>query len=78
MKKITVMSAIIFGAVTLAGCSSKGAKLDQLSSDVQILNQRVDTLQSDVNQIRGDVDQARSEAQRANQRLDNQVITYRK
>jgi len=78
MKKI-IVTTLIAGSVLLAGCSSNThQKLDQLSTDVQILNQKVDTLQTDVNQVRHDVDRANSEADRANQRLNNQVQMYRK
>lgn len=36
-----VLGAVILGSTLLAGCSSN-AKIDQLSSDVQTLNAKVD------------------------------------
>lgn len=76
MKKI-IGATLILGAVLLSGCSSN-AKIDQVQSDLGVVNQKVEALQNDVNMMRQDVDVARSEAARANQRLDNQVATYRK
>ena len=38
-----VLGAVILGSTLLAGCSSN-AKIDQLSSDVQTLNAKVDQL----------------------------------
>lgn len=38
-----VLGAVITGSTLLAGCSSN-AKIDQLSSDVQTLNAKVDQL----------------------------------
>ena len=40
-----VLGAVILGSTLLAGCSSN-AKIDQLSSDVQTLNAKVDQLRS--------------------------------
>ncbi len=39
-----VLGAVILGSTLLAGCSSN-AKIDQLSSDVQTLNAKVDQLE---------------------------------
>ncbi|HCJ8468019.1 TPA: murein lipoprotein [Escherichia coli] len=77
MKKI-LTTTLILGTVLLAGCSSKHAKIDQLQTDIGVVNQKVDALQNDVNGLRQDVEVAKSEAARANLRLDNQVKTYRK
>lgn len=77
MNKI-IIATLITGTMFLAGCSTTNQKIDQLSTDVQILNQKVDTLQGDVNQLHQDVQQVGSEAARANQRLDNQVVMYKK
>ncbi|WP_127959379.1 major outer membrane lipoprotein [Serratia microhaemolytica] len=72
-----LVGAVILSATMLAGCSNR-AQMDQLSSDVQALNVKVDQLNSDVSAIRSDVQVARDEAARANQRLDNQVHSYKK
>lgn len=72
-----VLGALVLAASVLAGCSSN-AKIDQLRSDVNTLNAKVDQLSNDVNTVRSDVQAAKDDAARANQRLDNQVRTYRK
>ncbi|MDU5551636.1 MAG: major outer membrane lipoprotein [Citrobacter freundii] len=75
-----VLGAVILGSTLLAGCSSN-AKIDQLSSDVQTLNAKVDQvdqLSNDVNAMRSDVQAAKDDAARANQRLDNAATKYRK
>lgn len=79
MNKI-IIAGLIAGCATLAGCSGNHVKLDQLSSDVQVLNQKVDAIQNDVNQLHQEASEASSEAARANQRLDNQetMVRYRK
>ncbi len=70
-----VLGAVILGSTLLAGCSSN-AKIDQLSSDVQTLNAKVDAERR--NAMRSDVQAAKDDAARANQRLDNQATKYRK
>ncbi|ACS85460.1 MULTISPECIES: major outer membrane lipoprotein [Pectobacteriaceae] len=72
-----VLGAVILGSTLLAGCSSN-AKLDQLSSDVSSLNDKVSALTSKVDALATDVQAAKDDAARANQRLDNQVRTYKK
>ncbi|MGL9760526.1 MAG: major outer membrane lipoprotein [Symbiopectobacterium sp.] len=72
-----VLGAVILGSTLLAGCSSN-VKIDQLSSNVQTLSAKVDQLSSDVNTIHADVQAVKDDAARANQRLDNQVRTYKK
>ncbi|EMX1055179.1 hypothetical protein AAF780_000776, partial [Salmonella enterica subsp. enterica serovar Orion] len=52
------------------------AKIDQLSSDVQTLSAKVDQLSNDVNAMRSDVQAAKDDAARANQRLDNKVVSH--
>jgi murein lipoprotein len=77
MNKV-ILGAILAGTLALAGCSSEHATLDQVQTDVKVVQQKVDVLEKDVVSLRQDVDQAKGEAARANQRLDNQVTTYRK
>ena len=72
-----VLGAVVLASALLAGCSSN-AKFDQLDNDVKTLNAKVDQLSNDVNAIRADVQQAKDEAARSNQRLDNQVRSYKK
>ncbi|CDL79118.1 major outer membrane lipoprotein [Xenorhabdus cabanillasii] len=72
-----VLGAVILASTMLAGCTST-TKVDQLSSQVQTLGSKVDQLSNEVSSVRSDVQTARDEAARANQRLDNQVRSYKK
>ncbi|MGK2960025.1 MAG: major outer membrane lipoprotein [Candidatus Malihini olakiniferum] len=75
--KLVLVGAVILSSTLLSGCSSN-AKIEQLFSDVQTLNAKVDQLSNDVNAIRSDVQAVKDDSARANQRLDNQVHTYKK
>nr|P09461.1 RecName: Full=Major outer membrane lipoprotein Lpp; Flags: Precursor [Proteus mirabilis]AAA25658.1 lipoprotein [Proteus mirabilis]AAA25659.1 lipoprotein precursor [Proteus mirabilis] len=78
MKAKIVLGAVILASGLLAGCSSSNnAQLDQISSDVNRLNTQVQQLSSDVQSANAQA-KAAYEAARANQRLDNQVTTYKK
>ncbi|EKT62362.1 major outer membrane lipoprotein [Providencia burhodogranariea] len=72
-----VLGSIVLASALLAGCSNS-TEVQKLSSDVQTLNGKVDQLSSDVQTIRAEVQTAQQEAARANQRLDNQVRSYKK
>lgn len=79
MKAKIILGAVILASGLLAGCSSNNnAQLDQISSDVNRLNTKVEQLSSDVQSARAEAKSAYDEATRANQRLDNQVTTYKK
>ncbi len=74
-----VLGAMLAGSMILAGCSSdKHASLEQVQSDVQVVQTKVDNLEKDVTALKQDADIAKGEAARANQRLDNQATAYRK
>nr|WP_314265365.1 major outer membrane lipoprotein [uncultured Moellerella sp.] len=75
-----LLGSIVLASALLAGCSSTttNTEIQKLSSDVQSLNGKVDQLSNDVQTLRTDVQSAQQEAARANQRLDNQVTTYKK
>ncbi|EKT57397.1 major outer membrane lipoprotein [Providencia sneebia] len=74
-----VLGSIVLASALLAGCSTNNStEIQRLSSDVQTLNGKVDQLSSDVQTIRAEVQTAQQEAARANQRLDNQVRSYKK
>lgn len=79
MIKGVSLCAVLFGALAISGCSSN-AKIDQISSDVQVLNQKVDSLSVEVRDLHAETEYARAEAQRANERLDNaeKVTHYKK
>jgi len=79
MKKILI-GGLVLGSVVLSGCSTSNTnvKLDKLTTDVSMLSQKVDAMQEDMKVMRQDINVTYQEAQRANQRLDNQVKTYRK
>ncbi|EKD3596438.1 major outer membrane lipoprotein [Salmonella enterica subsp. enterica serovar Cerro] len=70
-----ILGAVVLGSTLLAGCSSN-AKIEQLSSDVQTLSAKVEQLSNDVNAMRSDVQAAKDDAARANQRLDNKVVSH--
>ncbi|EAR6886665.1 major outer membrane lipoprotein, partial [Salmonella enterica subsp. enterica serovar Oranienburg] len=70
-----ILGAVVLGSTLLAGCASN-AKIDQLSSDVQTLSAKVEQLSNDVNAMRSDVQAAKDDAARANQRLDNKVVSH--
>lgn len=73
------LGALLAGSMVLAGCSSdKHASLEQVQSDVQVVQTKVDNLEKDVTALKQDADIAKGEAARANQRLDNQATAYRK
>lgn len=71
--------AVILGVVAISGCSSH-EKLDQISSDIHVVDQKVNDLNSQLRDIHDQADQARAEAARANARLDNaeQIKSYKK
>lgn len=78
MMKSIVVAGLVAGSLVMAGCSSKHAKIEQVQAEVQVVNEKVNLLEKDVTALKQDVDIAKGEAARANQRLDNQVTTYRK
>lgn len=74
-----MVGALLMTSMVLAGCSSdKHATIEGVQKDVQTVQMKVDNLQKDVTELRQDTDMAKGEAARANQRLDNQVATYKK
>ncbi|AOM40306.1 major outer membrane lipoprotein [Xenorhabdus hominickii] len=72
-----LLGAVILASTMLAGCSS-ATKVEQLASQVQTLGSKVDQLSNDLSSVRSDVQSAKDEAARANQRLNNQVKSYKK
>lgn len=77
IKNIT-LGAFALGALSLVGCSTN-VKIDQLSSDVQILDAKVNQLSVDLKDVSASAADAAQEAKRANERLDNaQTITHYK
>ncbi len=72
-----MLSVVILGSTLLIGCSSS-TKIEELSTDIQTLNAKFDQLSSDLTGMSADIQAAKDDASRANQRLDNQVLTYKK
>ncbi|OTA15844.1 major outer membrane lipoprotein [Xenorhabdus vietnamensis] len=72
-----VFGAVILASTLLAGCSN-ATKVEQLASQVHTLGSKVDRLSSDISSIRSEAQSAKDEAARANQRLNNQVRSYKK
>lgn len=66
-----LVGVMLAGSLALAGCSSD-------AKDIKAVDTKVEVLKQDVDGLKLDVQEAKSEAARANQRLDNQVSTYRK
>ncbi|MBX4181153.1 major outer membrane lipoprotein [Sodalis sp. CWE] len=75
--KLALGTVVTLCSILLIGCSNS-SKVDQLFSDVQTLNAKTDQMNNDINALRSDVQSAKDHATRANQRLDNQVASYRK
>ncbi|MDE9427143.1 major outer membrane lipoprotein [Xenorhabdus bovienii] len=72
-----VFGAVILASTLLAGCSS-ATKVEQLATQVNTLGSKVDQLRNDLSAVHSDVQSAKEEAARANNRLDNQVRSYKK
>lgn len=69
--------AMLLSMFFLNGCANND-KINQISSDLQNLNTKTDQIEKNINSLNNDVQSAKEEATRANQRLDNQVINYKK
>lgn len=79
MLKQVILGTIIMGAVAVTGCTSKKTeRLETLSTQVQVIDKKVDDLQTKVDAMKQDVLIVRGDAARANQRLDNLSTSYRK
>lgn len=82
MKKIIkaiFFGSVVLGAAAMSGCSTH-AKLDQVATQVDIVNHKVDHLQGQVRDLHAQAGQAMADASRANARLDNQeqIKDYKK
>jgi outer membrane murein-binding lipoprotein Lpp len=73
------LGAIILGTVAISGCSNH-EKLDKISTDISVINQKVDGLNAELQDLHEQTAQASAEAARANARLDNaeQIKVYKK
>lgn len=72
-----VYLVIILGAFILTGCASTN-KILELSSEINTLNKKVDQIEDNINVLKPELDCVKNEAIRANKRLDNQSLFYRK
>ena len=77
--KVVSLSMVILGTVVVSGCSTN-AKINQISENVKVLDQKVETLKTQVKEIQDETAQAKEDAERANARLDNaeQIVHYKK
>lgn len=79
MLKKVILGTILMGAIAVTGCTSKKTeRLETLSSQVQVIDEKVNGLQTEVDAMKQDVLIVRGDAARANQRLDNLATKYRK
>lgn len=79
MLKKAFVGAMVAGAIMLSGCTTaKTERIEDLSKQVQGVEQKVEKLQTDVKGLKQETLIVRGEAARANQRLDNQAQSYRK
>ena len=71
MKKIFTIGSILLLSSLLRGCVNE-AKVNQLATNVQLLNTKITRLEQDIKALRPQIYAAKSEANRANTRLDAQ------
>ena len=71
MKKIFTIGSILLLSSLLSGCVNE-AKVNQLATNVQLLNTKITRLEQDIKALRPQIYAAKSEANRANTRLDAQ------
>lgn len=69
MKKIFTIGSILLLSSLLSGCVNE-AKVNQLATNVQLLNTKITRLEQDIKALRPQIYAAKSEANRANTRLD--------
>lgn len=74
--KLSIL-AVLFSMSLLNGCANND-KIDQIASDLQNLNIKTDKIEKNINTLNGEIQSVKDEAIRANQRLDNQIVNYKK
>lgn len=72
-----VFGTIILSSTLLAGCSNH-AEIERLSSDVQMLNSKVDQRSGELSTVRSEVQDLKRDTAHQKQRLNNKVHSYRK
>ncbi|WP_216782770.1 LPP leucine zipper domain-containing protein [Candidatus Profftia tarda] len=75
--KILLLSSLSLASTMLVGCASN-AKIDQLYTNIQNLDNKCAQLSDDINSMRSDVQTAKEDSVRANQRLDNMALKHKK
>lgn len=72
-----VYPVIVFGSFILISCAST-TKVVELSSEMHKLSTKIDKIEDNINVLKPEIENIKNEAIRANKRLDNQSIFYRK
>ncbi|AKC32095.1 LPP leucine zipper domain-containing protein [Candidatus Pantoea carbekii] len=68
MNNTNLLIIAILSSILLTSCSNN-SKIDRLSSELQILNSRVEQLSHDLNKIRTDVHTVQDDSARTNKHL---------
>lgn len=72
-----VYPMIVLGSCILISCAST-TKVMELSSEIHKLNVKIDKIEDNINVLQPEVERIKNEAVKANKRLDNQSMFYRK
>lgn len=72
-----VYPMIVLGSFILISCASTTSVV-KLSSEVHELNEKIDKIEDNINVLKPEIEHIKNEAIKANKRLDNQNIFYRK
>lgn len=72
-----IYPTVMLSSFVLTSCASTN-RVVELSSEVHKLNTKIDQIENNINILKPEVENIKSEVIRANKRLDNQSIFYRK
>lgn len=78
MNNFKLLFALILGINLLSSCAANSPKIDKFSSEIQNLSTKTEQIEKNIDSIKDDIDSVKEETKRANQRLDNQVLNYKK
>lgn len=68
---------VVLGSFILMSCASTTRVLE-LSSEMHRLNTKIDVVEDKINFLKPEIENIKNETARANKRLDNQSVFYRK
>lgn len=72
-----VYPVIICSSFILISCVNS-TKVTELSSEIHELNTKIDQIENNINILKPEIENIKNETIRANKRLDNQSLFYRK